>query len=118
MNRNRIWSQLIAVIYAYSFIKTMFCVSGKTSVIKCDIFPPGELYSNDKCGLGLIEFVIYNWIRNIEKGINKVLNFDNDKKNRITYSPYKISDIATYIKEYLRNKNINVITKEIINLIN
>ncbi len=65
----------------------MFSLSGKGSVIKCDIFPPIELNTNDKWELGLIDFVTYNSIPNIEEGVNNVMYYDND----INFSPVQPS---------------------------
>ncbi len=86
----------------------MFCLSGKGPVIKCDFFPPIELNNKEKWELGLIDFVTYNSIPNIEEGINNVMYFDNNKKIELPTGSYEISDISTYIKDYLRNENINI----------
>lgn len=86
----------------------MFCLSGKGSVLKCDIFPPIELNRNEKWELGLIDFTTYNSIPNIEEGVNNALYFDNDKTIKLPTGSYEISDIATYINEYLIKNNENI----------
>lgn len=86
----------------------MFCLSGKGSVLKCDIFPPIELSDNEKWELGLVDFMTYHSIPNIEEGINNVLYYDTDKKIELPTGSYEISDIATFINEYLINHDENV----------
>lgn len=79
----------------------MFCLSGKGPELKCDIFPPIELDNNAKWELGLIDFMTYNSIPNVEEGVNNILYFDNDKKIELPTGSYEISDIAIYINNYL-----------------
>lgn len=88
----------------------MFCLSGKGPVLKCDIFPPIELNNNEKWELGLIDFMTYNSIPNIEEGVNNVLYFGNNEKIELPTGSYEVSDISTYINEYLdkNNKNIKI----------
>ena len=62
-------------------------------------------------GTRINRFVSYNSIPNIEEGINNVLYYDNDKKIELPTGSYEISDIATYIKEYLKNENTEITIK-------
>lgn len=104
--------QSTAVICVYSFSVIMFCLSGKGSVLTCDIFPPIEL-SDEKWELGLIDFMTYHSIPNIEEGINNVLYYGTDKKIVLPTGSYEISDIATFINDYLiqHDENVKIIIK-------
>lgn len=84
----------------------MFRLSGKGPVLKCDIFPPIELNNNEKWELGLIDFMTYNSIPNIE-GVNNVLYFGNNEKIELPTGSVEVSDISTYVNEYLDTNNKN-----------
>lgn len=91
----------------------MFCLSGKGSELKCDIFPPIQLNDHEKWELGLIDFTTFNSIPNIVDGVNNVLYYGTDGKIRLPTGSYEIADIATYVNDYLikHNDNIQIIIK-------
>lgn len=91
----------------------MFCLSGKGSELSCDIFPPLELDQKYKWEFGLIDFMTYNSIPNIEENINNTLYFgDNDEEIKLPTGSYKIDDINKFITDYLeknkKNSNIKI----------
>lgn len=76
-------------------------LSGNTSILHVDYFPPIELstYHNYVCGL--VDFQTYNSIPNIDIS-NNLFHIGNETVE-IPIGSYEIDDIANYINNYLRN---------------
>lgn len=53
----------------------MFSVSGRGSVIQCDVFPPLDLPPNGDWEIGLVNLTTYNTIPNVEKDVNDAIHF-------------------------------------------
>ena len=47
-------------------------ITGNSSVLEADYFPPIEQPANKKCTLGLVELLTFNAIPNIDDGKNKI----------------------------------------------
>lgn len=78
----------------------MFCLSGQSSRLSCDIFPSLDL-SKGEWEIGLIDLTTYNSIPNIEEGVNNLFHY-GDSVVKIPTGSYEISDLEEYI-----NKNID-----------
>lgn len=90
----------------------MFCLNGTGSTLNCDIFPPIEL--DGAWELGLIDFMTYNSIPNIEEGVNNIFYFGEEKIVLPTGS-YEIEDINEYINDRLpKNQGKKKIIKMLI----
>lgn len=72
-------------------------LTGNTSVLTADYFPPLELPQNYVCGL--IDFQTYNSIPNIDK-TNNLIHIGN-RIIEIPIGSYEINDIAKYIEKEL-----------------
>lgn len=74
-------------------------VTGNTSVLTVDYFPPINLSTDYVCGL--IDFQTYNSIPNIDQR-NNLLHL-GDLTIKIPVGSYEIDDINEYITEYLKS---------------
>lgn len=74
----------------------MFCLSGKGSVISCDVFPSLDI-SGGSYELGLIDLTTYNSIPNIEKGINDKFYYGKSGVVTLEEGAYEIRDIEKFI---------------------
>lgn len=81
----------------------MFCLSGKSSILSCDVFPAIDV-SEGEWELSFIDMTTYNSIPNIEEGVNNIFYYANYEIKLPTGS-YEIEDIERYI---LRNLTPNV----------
>lgn len=87
-------------------------LSGNSSTISCDFFPPVEL-DDDEWEVGLIDFATYNSIPNIVEGINNKFYLGKDPKDKdsvelnisIPTGSYEIEDIEKYIQSQLPAKD-------------
>lgn len=80
-------------------------LSGTSSVLEAQYFPPIELLPNKNYTLGLVELLTFNSIPNIDVGNNK---FYIDKHVIvIPTGSYEINDIENYLQEALRSLNQN-----------
>uniref|UniRef100_A0ABD2WIB8 DUF2993 domain-containing protein n=2 Tax=Trichogramma kaykai TaxID=54128 RepID=A0ABD2WIB8_9HYME len=80
-------------------------LSGQSSVLESNYFPPIELDANKNYVLGLIELLTFNSIPNIENGCNR-LYLDDNKVISIQPGSYEIEDIESYLKTALLSENI------------
>jgi len=77
----------------------MFSLSGKSSNISCDIFPPLILEDGDY-EIGLVELNVYNSIPNVEKGVNDKFHYGQDKVITIDEGSYEIDEIVDFINKH------------------
>jgi hypothetical protein len=80
-------------VFEVSFPVTMFSVSGKGSVLKCDIFPPVDLDYDSEWEVGLINLCTYNSIPNIEKDVNDKIYFGSINAT-LHQTPDAVGDIS------------------------
>lgn len=80
-------------------------LSGTSSVLEAQYFPPIELLSNKKYTLGLVELLTFNSIPNIDTGCNKF--YINNQVIVIPTGSYEISDIESYLHQALKKKSVN-----------
>lgn len=104
--------QLIVDVCVYSFLVIMFSLNGVGSSLSCDIFPPIELEGNWE--LGLINFMTYNSIPNVEENVNNMFYFGDDGVIALPTGSYEIEDINTYINQKLPKSNKRKIIKLLI----
>lgn len=88
----------------------MFCLSGRTSVLSADFFPAIELGNGD-WEIGLIDFLSYNNIPNVEEGKNNMIYFGN-KSYSIPTGVYEIDDLRVKIKRGMAESNCPMISDE------
>lgn len=79
-------------------------LSGNSSTLESCYFPPIELSPNKKYVLGLIEFLSFNSIPNIDSSCNQLKIGDHLIK--LPVGSYKIADIDKYIQKSLEGTKI------------
>ena len=78
--------------------------SGTSSVLEAQYFPPIELSRNKSYFLGLVKLLSFNFIPNINEGIN---SFYMDKEIVILPTgSYEIKDIESFLRELLSRRGI------------
>lgn len=94
-----------------------FTLSGYSSTLSTNYYPPIELETNSQYCIGLIGLQTYNTIPNIEEG-NNTFHYDSNKKIILPTGSYEIGDIEKYIQNELSstlesiNKARNSVEKE------
>lgn len=86
----------------------MFTLSGRTSELTCDIFPPFDV-SEGEWEIGLVDLATYNSIPNIEKDVNDKFYYTLEDKQQeivIEEGSYEITDIESYILKKI-DKSVN-----------
>lgn len=78
-------------------------LSGNTSILTTEYFPPIELSSEREYVCGLIDFQTYNSIPNVDK-TNNLFHIGNDVIE-IPVGSYEIDDIANCIQSVLQSSN-------------
>ncbi len=87
----------------------MICVTGKTSRMKCTLFPPFDMTSSDEWEMGFLDLMTYNSIPNIEENINNLIYFDGLKEPvSLPTGSYEIEDINTFITNFLKRTKSNI----------
>lgn len=81
-------------------------LSGSSSVLEAQYFPPIELAPHKNYTLGLIELLTYNSIPNIDIGHNKF--YVGKNVFTIPTGSYELADIATYLEKELAKQNITI----------
>lgn len=85
----------------------LFVLTGKSSILNCEIFPKIELESKQEYVLGLINFESFNSIPNVEEGCNKFY-YINDKGSEVSLTiptgSYEISDLQKYLRNVLGDR--------------
>lgn len=96
-----------------------FTLSGNSSTLSADYFPPIILNPGKIYVLGLVTFQSYNSIPNIDDTCN-IFSYDNGtEKIKIPTGSYTIEDINKYLQDHIRdhdqpkNTNSNTIHKAI-----
>ena len=84
-------------------------LSGTSSLLETQFFPPIELSSDKNYVLGLIELLTFNSIPNIDKSNNKF--YVGDEVITIPTGSYEIEDIERYLQETLTPKGISISLK-------
>lgn len=80
----------------------MICVTGKSSQLKCTLFPPLELSPSGEWKMGFLDMMTYNSIPNIEEGVNNRLYFGTGLVINIPTGSYEITDIHNYVMKELQ----------------
>lgn len=83
-------------------------LSGKSSILEAQYFPPIELSPNKSYVLGLVELLTFNTIPNIDEYNNKFYYFDPKKVVEIPPGSYEIGDIESYLKKELSRDDITL----------
>lgn len=78
-------------------------LSGNSSVLESDFFPPITLDDKFQYECGLVDFQTFNCIPNIDESNNKFIYGDEKNIIFIPTGSYEISDIYEYIKSKLDN---------------
>lgn len=81
-------------------------LSGTTSILEAQYFPPIELSSNKNYVLGLVELLSFNSIPNIDIGKNKF--YVGKEVVVLPTGSYEIEDIERYLQEQLAPKSISI----------
>lgn len=104
----------------HSNMSYTFTLSGRDSILSTNIYPPITLDEGIYV-LGLIDFVTYNTIPNVDESNNKFHYRENGKQVEIVFpeGSYEIEDIEKYINNHVVIKEVkrpqdvsNVIVKE------
>lgn len=77
-----------------------FTLSQKSSLLSADIYPPILLNDSDSYVIGLVNFVSYNSIPNVDS-YNNTFYYGENEKIVLPAGTYEISDINRYIEKYL-----------------
>ena len=85
-------------------------LSGRSSTLETQYFPPIELSANKNYVAGLVEFTTFNSIPNIDVGNNKVY-IEGCKLITILTGSYEIEDIEGYIQKALVCSNVTISIK-------
>src|SRR5436190_3703063 len=72
--------------------------TGKESILRAEFNPPIELDQNVPHEVGLLSFVAYNSIPNVDE-TNNMFHFDDNYFVDLPYGTYEVQDIARYIEE-------------------
>lgn len=78
----------------------MLCLSGRGSVLSSEHFPHIDLRDGEY-EVGLIDFMTYNNIPNVQAGKNNLFCFDNGKRMELPEGMYEVSDLHLKIKHGL-----------------
>ena len=81
-------------------------LSGTSSTLQAQYFPPIELSPNKNYVLGLVELLSFNSIPNIDTGKNKF--YVGNEVIVLATGSYEIEDIESYLQEVLAPKGISV----------
>lgn len=81
-------------------------LSGTSSILEAQYFPPIELSPRKNYVLGLVELLTFNSIPNIDIGNNKF--YVGAEEIVLPTGSYEIEDIENYLREVLASKGINI----------
>lgn len=84
-------------------------LTGTSSTLEVQYFPPIELSPHKNYVLGLVELLTFNSIPNIESGNNKF--YVGEEEITLPTGSYEINDIESYLREVLASKEINISIK-------
>lgn len=84
----------------------MICITGRTSDLKCTLFPPLDLSDYPEWEMGFYDLATYNSIPNVEENKNNNLYFSNNVSVTLPTGSYEIGDInKSIINELKRQKS-------------
>lgn len=86
-----------------------YILCGKSSILTTPLFPPFELSPNKNYVLGLVEFLSYNTIPNIDVGSNKF--YAGGIEVTIPVGAYDIGDIEKFLQKELEPHGITLSLK-------
>ena len=92
-----------AVVMDDSFTLTLW---GTSSILETQYFPPIELSPNKNYALGLVEFLTFNSIPNVDIGQNRF--YVGNKVITIPTGSYETGDIQRYLQYVLVNEGIDI----------
>lgn len=81
-------------------------LSGTSSILEAQYFPPIELLPNKNYSLGLVEFLSFNSIPNIDEGNNKF--YIGNEVIKLQTGSYEIGAIEKYIQKILKERQVNI----------
>ena len=84
-------------------------LSGRSSILKSNYFPPIELPRDRQYYIGLVEIFTYNSIPNISRGQNRLYYTKNSSEQQFIEIPtgsYEIVDINKYLTAQLNTKDV------------
>lgn len=84
-------------------------LSGESSVLEAQFFPPIELSKDKSYVLGLIELLTFNSIPNIDEGHNKF--YVGEEIVTFPTGSYEVDDVRSYLQESLASKGISLSLK-------
>lgn len=84
-------------------------LSGTSSILEAQYFPPIELSSSKNYHLGLVELLSFNSIPNVDTGKNKI--YVGKEVIVLPTGSYEIEDIDVYLQEQLASKHITISLK-------
>lgn len=84
-------------------------ISGRSSILEAQYFPPIELNPRKNYTLGLIELLTFNSIPNIDIDNNKI--YVGGEIVTIPTGSYEIEDIEAYLQKELKKRDINISIK-------
>lgn len=96
-------------------VNMSFTLSGRSSILSSNFYPPIDLKENVEYELGLVSFMSYYSIPNIDETNNKFHYFDaGDKLQTITLPEgcYELTDIYNYIVNQIPKKESQNPSKE------
>ena len=85
----------------------MICITGRSSVLKCTLFPAYDLSSSSEWEMGFLDLFTYNSIPNVEENVNNMMYFESESVSLPTGS-YEIEDINKSIVKLLEEKQSKI----------
>lgn len=86
----------------------MICVTGRTSDLKCTLFPPLDLSQYPEWEMGFYDLATYNTIPNVEENVNNKLYFSNNTTVSLPTGSYEIEDINKYVTNELKKQTSKI----------
>lgn len=105
----RFKEQLISYIFIVMEETLTLSLSNTSSILEAQYFPPIELSPKHNYVLGLVDFLTFNSIPNIDDGCNKF--YVNDQVITLPTGSYEIEDIESYLQEVLASQKISITIK-------
>lgn len=81
-----------------------FTLTGTSSILSADIFPPISFLDGGDYNIGLLSFQSYNSIPNIIENVNNKFHY-GDKVISIPTWNYEVEGIADYLKRHMQSPN-------------
>lgn len=75
-------------------------LSGNSSILETQYFPPIRLSENKRYYLSLVSFITFNSIPNVDEDINNKVYIIDGETITIPTGSYEIDDIANFLKDY------------------